>query len=461
MERNGPNLLESDDQQDDTNRFNEIMGFSFEQNDDEDDDAETDGKKKKRDGFFGRLPNLLGIDKAEELEEPTVERPFALPFVQPPETITPEQPTAEDDTLVHPHHITPMVIAPAPLLETDEFTDGSLEDVTRVADEDELIPDATHAVPDLPLAEAPSEPLETPDEPESSTDPEDVPPVEPPRPDIPVPGDGSPELTMGGGYVPPHEHPQYATHQEVDRRANQAALVGVGAAIVTGLAANSRAKSRERKLERRTQERDEVLEKKLADHRREVEAQQAKIRTDIEARHRVTAIPEHPSESSQTLRRQTPSNERQTPDVIQAEGQSRPPHAPEMPMPRPLRERYNPEKHDHIPPARAFEQLTGMEKPKPQTPEQERRHEIMDDPSKVPTAYTQIDPNSPWNSRSTAATYNSSRSSLMNLSSHHVDTASRYGKPDHNDVYKKAAISGVITAAVILGVVLVITVFMH
>lgn len=423
----------------------------------------TDDEEEEKKGFFSRLklPGLT-VDKAEEVpEEPAEqepERPFSLSLIGGAEISEPDE--------VKQHDVEPEVFHPeTPLFEeeiTPSFDAAPEQEAPEAVDKEPEIDDLMQRplYRQQPLQKAAERDFDAPSPvAESEPEPEAV-----ATPVTPVVGGSSGGATppplptvMGGGPGPrPPEAsrdddpdaPEYATREEARDLAARAGAVGAGVGIIGALFVNRRAKKREKKLEHRSKKRDTLLDKKIEAHKQETEVHQ----TEQERMRRHLEEVREQQRASDAAHQQALRIERQARTVTQQRGQ-----AEQTPRPQPLQETYSPDVHDRVPPKVAFEQLTGIEQPKSRSVEQERRHEVKDDPSKIPVSYTQADPNAPWNQQSQSP--QSARSTLVNLGSNQTPSAHKPTSPASNSTYKKAAISGVITAIVILAVLLALVLF--
>lgn len=440
MERSGPAFFEEDDDDEDdfnsaevapkedepsfVEKLKKVMGI------------EEEGGDTKNKGLLERLssdqPELAEVDQPEESPQEN-EAAFSLSILGESEA----EPVAEQEPLVEPHHTQPTVVAPEMLAEDEAEPADEPEEFTLRQQplQQQATQEAIYAEPEAtPAPEA--EPVTEPDEPEDE-------PILPAPPTYTPPG-AVPGATVAETAVPftgpMVETDDFATHREATRKAMLAGAAGVGAAIV----ANSRAKSRETKIEERAEEREQALQKQVERNQRQTEAQQASLRRQLETnQYADNASDQPPRPVPETP--QKPRPERVTPPTNKGQGRSE-----WAPKPQPLNETYSPDVHDRIPPKVAFEQLTGIEQPQPRTLEQERRHEVKDAASKTPVSYTQIDPQSPWHQPQSNSPQ-SARSTLMGLGSNTsvpLDHQLPARTPSHP--YKKAIVSGAVTAAVIL-----------
>jgi len=452
-------------------RLREIL-----EDDDEDEEKAEKAKKDKpeeEDGFFARFKGKLpGLEVDHEEEEPSpAEQAVVLPFVRPGET--------EEEPYVHPIDVEPTIVEPEnPLGESDELTsaedfepspeliptppvDTVAEDEPETESEAEAEPDLPEE-PDKPVELSPAPPAEAsvadiePDEPEIPTPP--IPPT-PPVPASPVGGSsagsggGTPSIPGGRPPVPipsgesspdaGQDMDDFATHREVNRKATIAGIAGAAGGAWLGAA---KARKMDAAAEDRALEREEAIEKRVEAHDRALAARQARLEEEQEAlrlKH----------EKQERQRRLETADQAQK----QRETQAEIAQTERAPKPQPLQERYSPDVHDRIPPQEAFRELTGMEQPKPRTLEQERRHEVKDNPSQVPVSYTQVDPTSPWNHTAQSGPQ-ASRSTLMNIGGPVATPLQPTPQPSKSGIdptIKKAAISGVITGAVILAALIV------
>lgn len=378
-----------------------------------DDDEEEDPGGKKKGIFrqlFSKISGIVGIEKTEESPPEEAERAFPLSFLG----------------------------------------------ATGVEEPIEKKPEASDRpeIPDTPdIAESASPAEETKEaaapEPELIESSEEEPPVPPPveGPTAPVPAgshdDGVPRVRAPEAAVADaHEHDEYATHREVNRKATIAGVAGVGAAII----ANSKAKSRERKVEDRSQKRDEVLNEKIKSQGRESETHQA----------RQTRLREELAQEqlrTEQMRRQMRSAEHPAPVRTASPREERAPHTEEALQSATTQEVYSPDVHDRLPTQTSAEKRAGIEQPLPRSVELERRFEVQDDPTKVPVSYTRVNSDSRQHPQAPAARQ-FNRSTLVSLGTHTTAPVSPKTATQTAQTYKKAAISGAVAAVVVvLGVI--------
>ncbi len=434
MERSGPAFFESEeDDEDDENDFSI---------------AEVRPKEEDEPSVIDKLKKIMGIEEEsgsekqgilERLSEdtPEVEKPdktestFPLSMLGGPE----KDSLPDSETLVEPHREKPTVIDPE-LLAEDEPEEPERLTIRQQPLQQQATKEVVESEPELEtevdVAEEPPEP-----------------PASPPPPTTAATPVASARIIESETPATGVETDDFATHREASRKALLAGAAGVGAAIV----ANSRAKKRESKIEHRSEKRDQEMNKKVEKHHRTTSAEQARLRREMEAVKYAEKANDHQTTTDEVQQRveQALGHDMDRPGKVEAPLQAEiPPETGEAPSPEPVEETYSPDVHDRIPPHIAFEQLTGIEQPLPRTLEQERRHEVKDDPSKTPVSYTQPDLDSPWN-HPVSNSPQSARSTLVGLG------AAPTIPPNHqlpartpNQTYKKAIISGAIMAAVVL-----------
>jgi len=435
MERSGPGFYEADDEENDFNsvevespqptfaeRLKEIFDLE-----DEDDEEEPDGKKKgvfRR--LFSKIPGVVDIDKAEEAPDAskTVERPFSLPFLGSPET-------SDEETLVAPHEVEASVIHPEATISDDSDFEELVADLPEqlLEEEAEEEPDQPTLQRTQPLQQQATSEVADDTKPEADVDEEPTAPIPTTHSAYGPPPPKPPSEVIAAAEPTVVETDDFATHRQATRKATLAGAVGVGAAIV----ANSRAKSREQELEQRTEDRQAELNKTVESNKQQTEQHLTQLRRQLEdERSKVGPTPrvvEQPKAENQPV--QQPAEQAQK---LQSNA-----------------EVYSPDVHDRIPPKIAFEKLTGIEQPLPRSLEQERRHEVKDDPSKVPQLYTQVDQH-PTETPTNTIGRHSARSNLMNLNPMPAPSPQPVTPQKTLDpTYKKAAVSGIVTGLVILG----------
>jgi hypothetical protein len=423
MERSGPAFFEEDDDETDfdssevspkkedeepsvVEKLKKIMGI-------EEDGAEV-GKKGIFERLAGESPEVVEVDQTEESPQET-ESHFSLPILEAPDA----EKDKEEEPLVEPHHVEPVTVDPE-VIPVDDAEDS-------IRREQPLQQQATREVEEPVPEVAPED-----EDPEPITLPTPFPPAVPmpPVPEMSIP---TPELDTD----------DFATHREASRKAVLAGAAGVGAAII----ANSKAKRREHTMEQKSLKRDEDLSEKIERQQRQTEITQANLRRELESNQQPQPGPERTPVAPVEVPPEVSQKAEQAP--LKEEDRRKSP-SEQAPRPQPLQEKYSPDVHDRIPPKVAFEQLTGIEQPLPRTLEQERRHEVKDVASKTPVSYTQIDPQSPWHQPQSQSPQ-SARSTLMGLGSNSttpLDHQLPARTPSHP--YKKAIVSGAVTAAVIL-----------
>lgn len=262
-------------------------------------------------------------------------------------------------------------------------------------------------------------------------------------------GRGAPPIAGGnlppGTYAPGAPVPtmeannNYATRQEA---AGYALLTGAGALV----GAEFLSRRRDKKIEKKTEKHFKAQEKKIDKQKEELEEHQERLQRQVQ---------EHQAELERHKKIEKPQPRRDEREQTSVGVPKRAATVDRAPHPQPLRETYSPDVHDRVPPKVAFEQLTGIEQPKYRSLEQERRHEVKDDPSKTPVSYAQPDLTSPWQQ----TTKQQSQTTTTPVDpTPTISAAPAPSKPTSamHDTYKNAAISGIVTAAVILAIILII-----
>lgn len=401
-----------------TEKLRKILGF---ESDDEDDEEESDGTKKKSifKKLFSKIPGVVDVDTAEEAPAAT-ERSFSLSFLGAPEV---------DESIVQPH----------------EAEEATVVEPEAQAFDSEIVPPAE----EIEHVPEPVEPYQPPINPELPEPIETASPIEaePEVPDppvvTPIPSPVAQPIFAGGGGPAPvtQEHrvtdpspipetEDFITRREAkhrDKKVEKAANV------------------REHKITKKTEERDEALKERIKDTVAQFETEKARLRRQIEEQHAAAEFTPVPrSVLEQPPRPQIVTKEAPRPVVETAQPQQRPLQ----------RETYSPDVHDHMPPKEAFEKLTGIEPQRRRSLEEERRFEVKDEPSKVPVRYTQIDEASA-SQRVPQAAAQTQRSKLISLgAAPAVESVPQQAPATQDTVYKKAVISGAVTAVVVLGAIL-------
>jgi len=444
----------------------------------EDDDDDEKAEKRKKDkseeaeedeGFFarfkGKLPGME-VEKEEEEQEAVI-LPFARPaeipeeeaYINPdtiePTIVEPETPFGDDDELMPEppvEKVSEEVADEAPQEDEVEAEPAAVEKVVEAEDSEEDESEDDPVIP--PAAVTPSSASVVDAEPDDEPDPL-IPPVPPTPPAAATSTAGSaggggaspviagarppvPPSTGGGSPESDVDLSDFATHREVNRKATLAGIVGAAGGAWLG---GRKAAKLDSAAEKRALEREEAIEERVEAHDRALAARQASL--------------EHEQDALR-LKHEKLERQRRLEEAQVNQKQQEANRTERAPRPQPLQERYSPDVHDRVPPQVAFRELTGMEQPKPRTIEQERRHEVKDDPSQVPVSYTQTDPSSPWN-QSNPSGPQASRSTLMNIGGPMATPeppAPQAAKTSLDPTIKKAAISGAVTGIIILGVLI-------
>ena len=471
MERSNPFDYEAED--DDTEapaveqappslgeKFKEFFENLTDPETDKDDEESSKKKKKKK-------SSILSFDDTEESvpEVPESEPMFALPFIR----TEVEEPAVETPTIIEPE------AAPATEAQPDSEPESELPMYQPQ-------PQQTHAE-QAPVGDEEDDPV-TPVTPPVSTSTTATSTSAAARPTAsparttsggggPTPS-ATPTPTGGGGppfggapnfggaafnfnampqanqanMAPnPNNNPNnYATRPEAKGYAAVAGIVGVGAAVI----ANSRAKSREGKLEHRSEKRDKALDKKIETQREAFEARQARMQQQLE--------------KQETREEQRAKIEPEP--VVQYVERSRAQPEPKAEKPRtvdnvieakPQQETYSPDVHDRAPARDGFESpADSIEQPLPQAVEQQRRFEVKDDPTKLPVSYTQADFTAPRPQPTTPAPQAPTGNDYIGPTHTPLSSAPKKTPSAMHQTYQTAIISGVVTAAVLLAAVLAI-----
>lgn len=426
MERSGPGFFEDEDNEQDLSiaevlpptpeepsfldKVKEILGLDEEE---EDDDSEDEPGKKKKKGlfrrFFSKVPGVVDVDKAEESPQQT-EASFSLPFLSAPES-TPEEST--EAPIVQPHQVEPTVVTPEqPLFNIeDEFT----EEETVV----ELRPQ--HSQPHSQTEITPDEPAE-----------------EEPEPSVPDSSGHIPPMMPGG--VPINQvtrtvetTPQDSdSHKEDDpHKPTIASSLGIGRPR-TPHEADKRAKKREKHLKEQLEQKSKQREKKL---HKKIESTKEQAAIDQEQlRRRIAELSAHQERPPYIRPEKPPTPAVEKPKVMPPQPQS----------PRPQFETQ---------PFKVEEQTQQLEQQPPRPLEQERRFEVKDEPTQLPTTYSQPVPHSQPQQQPAITP------PLVPQPVSPPPAPVQTGKPARsamNQAYTTAVVSGVAVAAVFLAIILTI-----
>ncbi len=413
-------------------RVKEILGLDKEEEEDEDNE-ESSKKKKKGRGLLRRFfPAVdkedMPVDSTEQPPLPgVVERGFSLSMFGAAEP----EPSSTEESPVMPNETVPEVIHP----ETTPEPVIDIETTNLPDDTVESTPPPPESIPE-PTAE------------NSDDGGSEEPPIPPARPPAGVPpfiagggggeGDYGERRTVIQETTPPEsiDTSDFATHREVNKKAG---LAFAGGVVGGALLARRGSEKRDKVVVEESKQRDAVL-------KQELEVQKANTDT-LKQQHQ--RLREQVEQERQRHAEQPPPPE----PVKKIETQPQPPLI-KRPARRPnLMEKPNP--------TSGHETTVNREiTPRPVALEQDRRHEINHEPKTqlVNSPLTPLDNSSGYRASNQSFRHDSANNSLYaNPDSQSDKPAVPLASKPLSETYKKAAISGVATAVVLLAILLVIS----
>jgi hypothetical protein len=214
-----------------------------------------------------------------------------------------------------------------------------------------------------------------------------------------------------------------------------------------------RGKKRLRKAEGRLTEADQKLDDKIERHKAQT-AEDRLHQAELERRLREQSERLGYVESNKVSQRL----EQSTPQPVEVLRQPE-----KAPRPQPVDRTYRRELSDNMSVEERLRRTVPLEERPVATPlEQERRHEVKDEPGKLPTAYMQPAQQVPADQIPAGSggpsAPGATRSHLVSLGGPMVSPLPQPAKAVHHTSYKKAIISGAVTALVIIGVLIAIVV---